>query len=164
MGAYNPVSYHNGSVWPHDNALVAAGLMRYGFVEHAQKIAVGLFRAAERFDGRLPELFCGFDRAEFPDPVPYPTSCSPQAWAATTPVHLIRTLLRFDPWIPHGVVWLAPAVPAEFGRLRIENVGLAGAHLSVDVTNDSFTVDGLPDPIHLIRQPRKPLTDALPSE
>ena len=85
MSAYNPMSYHNGSVWPHDNALIAAGLMRYGYVEHAQRIATGLLDAAARFGGRLPELFCGFDRTEFDAPVPYPTSCSPQAWAAASP-------------------------------------------------------------------------------
>ena len=79
------MSYHNGSVWPHDNALIAAGLMRYGYVEHAQRIATGLLDAAARFGGRLPELFCGFDRTEFDTPVPYPTSCSPQAWAAASP-------------------------------------------------------------------------------
>ena len=66
MGAYDPVSYHNGSVWPHDNALIVAGLMRYGFVEEAQRIARALLAAAEHFGGRLPELFCGFDRERVP--------------------------------------------------------------------------------------------------
>ena len=74
MGAFDPVSYHNGSVWPHDNAFVVAGLMRYGFVEEAQRIADALLQAAAHFGGRLPELFCGFDRSEYPEPVPYPTS------------------------------------------------------------------------------------------
>ena len=64
MGAYDPVSYHNGSVWPHDNALIVAGLMQYGFVEEAQRIARALFAAAESFGARLPERFCGFDPAE----------------------------------------------------------------------------------------------------
>ena len=86
MGAYNPASYHNGSVWPHDNAIIAAGLMRYGFVEEAQRISTALLDAAEYSEGRLPELFCGFDREHFAAPVPYPTACSPQAWAATTPI------------------------------------------------------------------------------
>ena len=65
MGAYNPMSYHNGSVWPHDSAIAAAGLARYGYWEEAQRVAVGLLDAAAHFGGRLPELFCGFDRAEF---------------------------------------------------------------------------------------------------
>ena len=86
MGAYNPMSYHNGSVWPHDNAIVAAGLRRYGFVEEADRIVLGLLSAAEGLGGRLPELFCGFGREEFERPVPYPTACAPQAWAAATPL------------------------------------------------------------------------------
>ena len=65
MGAYNPISYHNGSVWPHDNALIAAGLMRYGFVAEAQRVATAVLDAADEFGGRLPELFCGFDRATY---------------------------------------------------------------------------------------------------
>ena len=72
MGAYNPASYHNGSVWPHDNAIIAAGLLRYGFVEQAQRIATALLEAAEYSEGRLPELFCGFSREHFDEPVPYP--------------------------------------------------------------------------------------------
>ena len=88
--AYNPMSYHNGSVWPHDNAICAAGLMRYGFVPQAQQVATGILEAADRFGGRLPELFCGFDRADFAAPVAYPTSCSPQAWAAAAPFLLLR--------------------------------------------------------------------------
>ena len=96
MGAYNPASYHNGSVWPHDNAIIAAGLLRYGFVEEAQRIATALLEAAEYSDGRLPELFCGFSRDQFAEPVPYPTACSPQAWAATTPILLVTSLMRYD--------------------------------------------------------------------
>jgi hypothetical protein len=69
-----------------------------------------LFRA-EHFGGRLPELFCGFDRAEFPEPVPYPTSCSPQAWASATPVQLVRTLLRFNPDLPRERLWVDPVLP-----------------------------------------------------
>ncbi|NYH55068.1 glycogen debranching enzyme [Nocardiopsis arvandica] len=155
MGAYNPVSYHNGSVWPHDNAIVAAGLMRYGFVEHAQRIAMGMLEAATRFDDRLPELFCGFARDAYPDPVPYPTSCSPQAWAAATPIHLVRTLLRFDPQLPHGELWLDPAFPPAFGRLCIDQVPIAGSRLSIDVDQGSTTVDGLPDGVRLVRQVRR---------
>ena len=105
------MSYHNGSVWPHDNAICAAGLMRYGFVREAQQVAVGILEAAEWFGGRLPELFCGFDRTEFAEPVYYPTSCSPQAWASAAPFHLLRTLLRFDPSAPNGMLWCDPALP-----------------------------------------------------
>ena len=74
MGAFNPVSYHNGSVWPHDNAIIVAGLMNYGFDAEARRIALAILDAAEKFNGRLPELFCGFSRDEYSEPVPYPTS------------------------------------------------------------------------------------------
>jgi glycogen debranching enzyme len=154
MAAYNPMSYHDGSVWPHDNALVAAGLMRYGFVEHAQRIAGGLLDAAAFFGGRLPELFCGFDRAEFPAPVPYPTSCSPQAWAAASPLLLLRTLLRFDPAVPDGRLWLAPELPADFGDLRIERVALAGARVTVGVVDGVTETTGLPVGIVRVAAPR----------
>ncbi len=162
MGAYNPMSYHNGSVWPHDNAIVAAGLMRYGFVAEAQLIARSLFDAGDHMGGRLPELFCGFDRGDFPSPIPYPTSCSPQAWAAATPVYLLRTLLRFDPWVPFGRVWCDPAVPAQLLPLRVTRVHLAGASVSLEVTRDGWRLDGLPEGIELLRSPRRPLTAATP--
>ncbi len=161
MGAYNPMSYHNGSVWPHDSALVAAGLMRYGFVEHAQRIALGLLEASAHFDGRLPELFCGFDRSEFAVPIPYPTSCSPQAWAAAAPFLLLRTLLRLDPWVPHGRVWLAPALPSPVEALRVQGVPLAGARLDVEVDDGRWQLSGLPDGVALVREPRHPSTAAL---
>ncbi|HZT67205.1 MAG TPA: glycogen debranching N-terminal domain-containing protein [Acidimicrobiales bacterium] len=160
MGAYNPMSYHNGSVWPHDNAIIAAGLMRYGFVEEAQAVAVGLLEAATAFDGRLPELFCGFDRHEFPVPVGYPTSCSPQAWAAATPFSLLRTLLRMEPWVPWGKLWLAPDLPAELGDLTMDNIPLAGTRISVSVTANRVTVEGLPPDIELVQVPRHPLAAA----
>jgi glycogen debranching enzyme len=91
---YNPLSYHNGSIWPHDNALVALGLARYGHVEGAQRIFTSLFEASRAFDdARLPELFCGFDRARGESPTRYPVACSPQAWASTVPYALIEASL-----------------------------------------------------------------------
>ncbi len=93
---YNPMSYHNGSIWPHDNALIIAGLRRYGFHAEALRAATQLLEAAVTFgDYRLPELYCGFPRSEAgqPAPVAYPVSCSPQAWAAGTPALLLQTLL-----------------------------------------------------------------------
>ncbi|MBX6391132.1 MAG: amylo-alpha-1,6-glucosidase [Frankia sp.] len=163
MGAYNPMSYHNGSVWPHDNALIAGGLMRYGFTAQAQRVALAVMDAGRHFGWRLPELFCGFDRADFPAPVPYPTSCSPQAWAAAAPLYLLRTLLRFDPWVPRGRVWCHPAVPPQLLPLRVERLHLAGATVSVSVTRSGWRVDGLPEGIELVRQPRRPLTADVPA-
>ena len=158
MGAYNPMSYHNGSVWPHDNAIIAAGLMRYGFVAEAQQVAVGMLDAAEAFGGRLPELFCGFDRDEFPAPVPYPTSCAPQAWASAAPVHLVRSLLRFEPWLPRGELWVAPALPEGFGRIQVSNLPLGGSRLTVSAQEGDAraTVCGLPPGVKLISKPRPP--------
>jgi glycogen debranching enzyme len=154
MGAYNPISYHNGSVWPHDNALVAAGLMRYGHVDDAQRVAEGILAAAQCFGGRLPELFSGLDRNEFPRPVDYPTSCSPQAWASATPVQLVRTLLRFDPCVPEGKVHLDPALPESIPELHLEGVPLGDARLSVSVSATEAQVDGLPEGIELVRAAR----------
>jgi glycogen debranching enzyme len=149
MGAYNPISYHNGSVWPHDSAIAAAGLMRYGFVAEAQKVALGLFDAATMLGGRLPELFCGLDRSEFPAPVPYPTSCSPQAWAAASPILLVRSLLRFEPDLPAGRVRFDPAVPERMRPLRVEHLPLGDARLTLDVPSDGRHVEGLPDGVVL---------------
>jgi glycogen debranching enzyme len=162
MGAYNPMSYHNGSVWPHDNAIIAAGLMRYGYVEHSQRIAVGLLDAARALDGRLPELFCGFERAEFPQPVPYPTSCSPQAWAAAAPVHLMRVLLRLEPWVTYGKIWVVPALPDGFGELEITDLPVAGTRINVGVRADGTTpvVSGLPEGMELMTEARPPVTGA----
>jgi glycogen debranching enzyme len=158
MGAYNPISYHNGSVWPHDNAIVAAGLMRYGFVEHAQRVAEGIFDAARHLGGRLPELFTGLDRTDYPEPVAYPTSCSPQAWAAAAPIELMRTLLRFDPWVPRGRLWLAPALPLSLSDLRVENLALGGSRLRVEVHDGHVEVSGLPEGVQLVNEPRRPLS------
>ncbi|TLM87142.1 glycogen debranching N-terminal domain-containing protein [Pseudarthrobacter sp. NamE5] len=157
MGAYNPVSYHNGSVWPHDTALVATGLMRYGFVEEAGRVASGIFEAAEHFDGRLPELFCGFDRGEFPGPVPYPTACSPQAWAAAAPIQLIRALLRFDPVHTRGVVHLAPILPEDMGDFQAENVLLDTSRITIKAHGKHGDIEGLPPGLKLVTEPRPPL-------
>ena len=159
MGAYNPLSYHNGSVWPHDNAIIAAGLARYGFVAEAQQVAQGILDAAEAFGGRLPELFCGFSRSEFPRPVPFPTSCSPQAWASAAPLLLLRSLLRFSPSVPHGEVRLAPIVPAAYLPLRLDGVEIGGSLARLEVTGKGFTVEGLPDGVSVLEEPRRPVTD-----
>jgi glycogen debranching enzyme len=143
MAAYNPISYHNGSVWPHDNALCAAGLMRYGFVPHAQRVITGLLSAAGHFDHRLPELFCGFGADEFTGPVPYPTSCSPQAWAAATPFSLLRSLLRFNPELPAHELWCAPEVPEQYLPLRISGLHVAGLEVELEVNPHSWRVSGL---------------------
>ncbi|MDQ0870550.1 glycogen debranching enzyme [Arthrobacter sp. V1I9] len=161
MGAYNPVSYHNGSVWPHDSALVATGMMRYGFVDEARLLATGIIEAAEHFDGRLPELFCGFDRGEFPGPVPYPTACSPQAWAAAAPVQLARILLRLDPDFTRGVVHLAPILNEQMGEFSAENVLLDTSRVTIRAKGTDGSIEGLPPGLRLLAEPRPPLDSLL---
>jgi glycogen debranching enzyme len=136
MGAYNPMSYHNGSVWPHDNAIAIAGLMRYGFVDEARRAAQAILDAAEAFGGRLPELFCGFDRSRFTVPVSYPTSCSPQAWAAATPIFLLRTLLRLEPSLTDPGVDVSPVLPQALLPLRVERLRIGAHALSLDLGAD----------------------------
>ena len=144
MGAYNPMSYHNGSIWPHDNALVAAGLRRYGFVDEAQQVVRGILDAAEALGGRLPELFCGFDRDRFPVPVPYPTACAPQAWAAATPLFLLQVLLGLEPDVPAGQVTVDPALPAAMVPLEVDQLHVDGATLDLSVTHDAWRARGGP--------------------
>ncbi len=98
MGRYNPVSYHNGSVWPHDNSIIVAGLARYGFTEEAREVTFSLLAAAAGFpDHRLPELFAGFPRRRHSFPVSYPAANAPQAWASGAVIHLLETLLGVTP-------------------------------------------------------------------
>jgi glycogen debranching enzyme len=94
---YNPLSYHNGSVWPHDNALLIGGLVRYGFYEEALRAMEALFRLAmSQPDGRLPELVGGYPKHEEEPPVPYPASCRPQAWDAAAVVYMLRLIHEID--------------------------------------------------------------------
>jgi glycogen debranching enzyme len=158
MTGYNPVSYHVGSVWPHDNAIIAAGLTRYGFVEEAQRVIMGLLDAANHFGGRLPELFGGLGRDEVPFPVSYPSSCSPQAWAAASPLMFLRSILRLDPWVPHGKVWIDPVLPPRIGRLRVDRIPLAGRRVTVEVDRHGMVAEGMGPDIQMVRSPRDPLT------
>jgi glycogen debranching enzyme len=136
--------------------------MRYGFVEEAQRIGTGLLDAATHFGGRLPELFCGFDRAEYPSPVPYPTSCSPQAWAAATPIQVMRMLLRLEPRMPRGKVWFDPAWPTRYGPLKILELPLGGRRVALVVDGDRAELVGLPEDVEVVRRARPPLQPARP--
>jgi glycogen debranching enzyme len=94
---YNPMSYHNGSIWPHDNSLLALGFSRYGFKREAMRVSEAVFDAAVYQEHRrLPELFCGFLRKPRRGPVRYPVACSPQAWAAAAPFALIGACLGLE--------------------------------------------------------------------
>ena len=91
------MSYHNGSVWPHDNSLIAAGFARYGHKDAIDRLFKGLFDAAAYMDlRRLPELYCGFQRGRERGPTLYPVACSPQAWAAGTPLLLLQSSLGLE--------------------------------------------------------------------
>ncbi len=95
---FNPIGYHTGTIWPHDNAFIVAGLRRYGLDDEAERIFSGLFEAALEFPAhRLPELFAGFSREEFAEPVPYPVACHPQAWSAGAIPYLVETMLGLEP-------------------------------------------------------------------
>ena len=130
---YNPMSYHNGSVWPHDNALIAAGLSRYGFRKEAARIFEGLFAASIYIDlRRQPELFCGFSRHPGSGPTFYPVACSPQAWAAAAPLSLIQSCLglAFDP-ARSEVSFDRPLLPDFLNEITLR--GLKIGDKSVDV-------------------------------
>ena len=118
---YNPLSYHNGSVWPHDNALIAWGLARYGDTKAAARLLAGLFEAGQYFDlNRMPELFCGFTRHSGIGPIPYPVACSPQAWSAASVFLLLQASLGLKIDATAGrVVFSRPALPSTLPELRI---------------------------------------------
>jgi glycogen debranching enzyme len=121
---YNPLSYHNGTVWPHDNSLIAWGLARYGRWPEAQRIVRRMLNAAGHFDHQLPEVFAGFSRTETPFPIAYPTAARPQAWAAGTPVLLLQVLLGIRPDHRRHVLetFALPELPLWAGSLRLASV------------------------------------------
>jgi glycogen debranching enzyme len=143
MGAYDPLSYHNGSVWPHDTAICVGGLARYGFMTAAGTLAQGLLDASEHFGHRLPELFGGFSRSDVSVPVPYPAACSPQAWAAAAPVEILRALLRLGP--DGDELRCDPVLPIRLRPLRLTNVVFRGRLHDIEVDPDgSWRIEGRP--------------------
>jgi glycogen debranching enzyme len=128
--AYHPVSYHRGSVWPHDTMLAIAGLLSYGHTDEALIVAGGLLAAAAHFSYELPELFSGISRDEVPHPVGYPTSSSPQAWAAAVPIYLAEQLLGIRPDLPAGRVVVAPRLPDGI-ELELDGLPLGDGVLSL---------------------------------
>jgi glycogen debranching enzyme len=128
-GGYNPIGYHVGTVWPHDNSIIALGLNRYGYREDSSRIASGILQAAVYFKSRLPEAFAGYPRDVTRFPVEYPTACSPQAWATGTPLLLLRTMLGLE---PRGNRLLVDAqLPPEIESLELR--GLPGRWGVADV-------------------------------
>jgi glycogen debranching enzyme len=124
--SYNPLEYHNGTVWPHDTAICAAGMRRYGFHEEAGVVCRAVLDAAEKFTNQLPEVFAGFPRDHSGVPVEYPAALKPQSWAAGAPLLAIRTLLGLD--VVDGKLRSRPHVPEELGSLRLRHVGYRGRY------------------------------------
>jgi glycogen debranching enzyme len=133
---YNPMSYHNGSVWPHDNAIIALGLRRAGHGEKAARLVQAMCEAGFRFsDARLPELFCGFSRDQRfnSSPAAYVVSCSPQAWAAGSLFMFLESLLDIRPDTGSGAVALSPVLPPMFGRVSLRHLRIGRRRFDVEV-------------------------------
>jgi glycogen debranching enzyme len=117
---YNPIEYHNGTVWPHDNSLIAHGLAAYGYRDEALVIGMALVEAATHFEYRLPEVFAGYPRSLTDFPVEYPTAARPQAWSTGTPLLFLRTLLGLEPG--DGELAANPSLPDRIGHLSLRNI------------------------------------------
>jgi glycogen debranching enzyme len=152
MSRYDPLSYHNGSVWPHDTALAAAGLARYGLVAAARRVIDGLLDLAERYDPHLPELLSGLSRDDVAAPVDYPASSAPQAWAAAAPLLALRTLLRLDPRVPAGRLHVSPIMPPRMRRVEIRGLALGDRRVDLRVEGDHVEASGL-DGLELVVEP-----------
>lgn len=142
---YNPMSYHNGSIWPHDNALIANGLARYGYRAEAAKIFEGLFAAATYIDlRRLPELLCGLPRQRARGPTSYPVACSPQAWAAAAPLSLLQSCLGLD-FDPNGlqISFSVPRLPSFLDEVILRRllIGTGSVDVAIRRSRHQVVVD-----------------------
>jgi glycogen debranching enzyme len=132
---FNPMAYHNGSIWPHDNALIAYGMARYGLTKQANQIFTGLFESAMYFDlHRMPELFCGFSREAGEGPVLYPVACAPQAWSAASVFLLCQACLGVQVNAEKKQVrFVRPSLPEFLGDIHILNLQVGDASIDIDV-------------------------------
>ena len=140
---FNPLAYHNGTVWPHDNSLIAWGLARYGRWPEAWRIVRRLLNASSYFDHQLPEVFAGFTRTETPFPIPYPTAARPQAWAAGAPVLMLQLLLGLQPdRRRHVLGTTAPEdIPSWAGSLRLTGVRAFDKGWDVQLSDGRVTIE-----------------------
>ena len=140
--AFSPLSYHNGTVWPHDTALAVWGLVRHGQMGPARRVARGLIEAADHFDWSLPEVFAGYAREETPFPIAYPTAARPQAWAAGTPILLVRLLLGLSPDRARQrlMTTVEDDLPSWLDGLRVEGIRAFGRSWSVAVERGTVAV------------------------
>jgi glycogen debranching enzyme len=139
---YNPMSYHNGSVWPHDNALIAYGLSLYNFKEHALKIMQSMFDASLFiYLQRLPELFCGFERRRGEGPTSYPVACSPQAWSVAVVFMLLQTCFRIDiNALTKSITFENPILPPYLEHIFISNLRIGNSSCNLNLTRIQFDV------------------------
>ena len=146
---YNPISYHNGSVWPHDNALVAAGMARYGHKHACARVLSALYEASLHFDlRRMPELFCGFRPRPHEGPTHYPVACAPQAWAAGSVFLLLQACLGLDIDALAGRIVLdRPVLPPSLGRLTVRDLHVGNARVDLVLDNHADDVG-----VHLVRR------------
>ncbi|HEX6209584.1 MAG TPA: glycogen debranching N-terminal domain-containing protein [Methylomirabilota bacterium] len=130
---YNPMSYHNGSVWPHDTAIAAVGMRRYGFAEPFITLSTGLFEAVLQFENmRMPELFCGFPRVDGYGPTQYPVACSPQAWAAGVVFMLIASMLGLTPEAADNQLTLnRPRLPGWLAWIELRGLRLRSSRMTL---------------------------------
>jgi glycogen debranching enzyme len=153
---YNPMSYHNGSIWPHDNALIAQGFSLYGFKNCAMRVLEGMFDLSRMVDlHRLPELFCGFPKRSEQGPTLYPVACSPQSWAAGAVYMLLQACIGMKLDAPRKRVEFAyPALPGFLDEVRIQNLRVGSS--SVDLTlhrypdNVGINVDRRDGPVEIV--------------
>ncbi len=136
------MSYHDGSVWPHDNALISVGFARYGFNQYSVRLLDSLLAASGFFEGqRLPELFCGFERSPGKAPTQYPVACSPQAWSSGAAFMLLQSCLGL--WInapARRIVLSRPSLPSQVTHLEIQNLQVHGSSIDLFVRSDADSV------------------------
>jgi glycogen debranching enzyme len=140
---FNPMSYHNGSVWPHDSAIVAAGLARYRRTDLALAVLQGLFEATTHLEWhRLPELFCGFERRAGVGPTSYPVACSPQAWAAGAAFMLLQSALGLDiDATTRTVHFVQPHLPESLAHLHIGGLRVGEGSIDLVCSRHAHDVD-----------------------
>jgi glycogen debranching enzyme len=146
---YNPMAYHNGSVWPHDNPLVACGLARYGLKEGVLQILNGFFDASIAFDlHRQPELFCGFPRRAGEEPTLYPVACSPQAWSAAAVFLLLQAGLGLVISVPQKHLCFSyPLLPELLREVHITNLPVGDGMIDLPLLRHGHDVG-----IHVLRR------------
>lgn len=149
MAGFNPISYHVGSVWPHDTVIACEGLRRYGLDDVAMRLAGDLLDALAIFEDRLPELFGGHRRAPGDFPVPYPTACRPQAWAAGVPLAIATMCMGLQPDVPAGTITVNPTLPKALRRIELHGIPFPGGELSLTYGPDGARPLTIPDGLSL---------------